>query len=105
MKTYQWKTNSNAAPFFSDPSEGFIDADNPMDALRKVVSNYKHPAGIYSAAILKPTPENPVVARYLSARAATAEKAPTGLTKWEGNDLYVDGVKIPLAEEVFEVLG
>jgi len=100
--TYQWKANSNSAPFFSDPSEGFIEADNPMAALRKVVSDYKHSCGLFSAVILEPTPENPVVARYLSARAATVGKAPSGLTQWKGDDLYVDGVKIPLVEEVFE---
>ena len=29
MNTYQWKANSNAAPFFSDPSDGFIEAESP----------------------------------------------------------------------------
>jgi len=74
MTTYQWKANSNSAPFFSDPSEGFIEADDPMTALRKVVSDYEHSCGFFSAVILEPTPENPVVARYLSARAATVER-------------------------------
>lgn len=102
MPTYQWKANSNAAPLTSDPSEGFIDADSPMDALREVVASYDHPLGLYSAVILEPTPENSVVARYLSARAATVRKAPVGLTKWEGDDLYVDGVRVTPAEEIFE---
>lgn len=105
MLTYQWKANSNAAPFFSDPSEGFIEAATPMDALKKVVAEYDHPCGLFSVAIYEPSPENPILARYLSIRAATQAKAPIGLTKWEGDILYVNGKKIPLAEkEVWEDL-
>lgn len=102
MAVYQWKANSNAAPFFSDPSEGFTEAQAPMEALRKVVEDYSHPLGLFSAVILEPSPKNPVLARYMSARAATQERAPGGVYKWEGNDLYVNGVKMPLQEEVFE---
>lgn len=102
MTVYQWKANSNAAPFFSDPSEGFTEAQTPMEALRKVVESYDHSLGLFSAVVLEPSPKNPVLARYMSARAATQEKAPAGVHKWVGDDLYVDGVKIPLQEEIFE---
>jgi hypothetical protein len=37
MKTYQYVTNSNAAPFFSDQDSGFIEAADSMEALKKVV--------------------------------------------------------------------
>ena len=102
METYQWKANSNAAPFFSDSSEGFINAESPMEALHKVVAGYTHPCGLFAATISLPTPENPVVARYLSARAATAEEAPSGLTKWVGDILYVDEIEIPASKEIYE---
>lgn len=105
MAVYQWKANSNAAPFFSDPSEGFIEAQTPMEALRRVVESYHHPLGLFSAVILESSPRNPVLARYMSARAATQERAPVGVYKWIGNDLYVSGVKIPLEEEIFEEVG
>lgn len=105
MNTYQWKANSNAAPFFSDPSEGFIEAESPMAALRKVVKDYDHSCGLFSAVILEPTPENRVLARYLSKRAATQVKAPCGLTRWEGDRLFVNGVEIPLEESIFEEVG
>ena len=102
MPVYQWKANSNAAPFFSDPSDGFIEARTPMKALKEVVENYDHSCGLFSAIILDPSPKNPVLARYLSRRAATQNNAPVGLTKWEGNKLYVNGKEIPLVEEVWE---
>lgn len=102
MPTYQWKANSNAAPFFSDTSEGFIDDETPMDALEKVVSEYDHPCGLFAVVILEPTPANKILARYLSKRAATQDKAPCGLTKWAGDNLYVDGKLIPLVDEVYE---
>lgn len=102
MKTYQWKANSNAAPFFSDPSEGFIDAEGPMEALKKVVADYTHPCGLYAATILEASPDNHVLARYLSNRAATQAKAPNGMTKWEGDTLYVNGKEIPLRDELWE---
>lgn len=103
MNIYQWKANSNAAPFFSDPSDGFVEAEAPMEALKKVVAEYDHPRGLFSAVVLEPSPKNPVLARYLSRRAATQMKAPCGLTKWEGDNLYVGGKLIPLErEEVFE---
>ncbi|GAG66938.1 unnamed protein product, partial [marine sediment metagenome] len=53
METYQYRTNSNAAPFFSDPGDGFIEAETPMEALKDVVANYSHDCGLYSATIVK----------------------------------------------------
>jgi hypothetical protein len=102
MNIYQWKANSNAAPFFSDLSEGFMEEESPMAALRKVVKNYNHPCGLFSAVILEPTPENRVLVRYLSKRAATQDKAPCGVTRWDGDRLFVNGVEIPLEESIFQ---
>ena len=41
--------NSFAAPFLSDQSSEFVEADTPEDALVRHADNYKHPAGLYSA--------------------------------------------------------
>jgi hypothetical protein len=103
-KVYQWMTNSNAAPFFSDTDSGFTESSDPMSALEKIVKSYKHPCGLFAAAIKLPTPENPVVARYLSARAATQNAAPCGLTGWREDRLYVDGKKVPEKKEVYELV-
>ena len=104
FRTYQYQTNSNAAPFVSDTDRGFIESSDPMAALEEVVKNYSHPMGLFAAVISAPTPENPVLARYLSARAATQEAAPSGTTGWEEDGLYVDGKKVSDKKEVFELV-
>lgn len=91
MKTYQFQTNSNAAPFCSDSNSGFIEAESPMQALKEVVSKYTHPAGLYSASINEATVENKMVARYLSSRAATSYCAGVGSHETKGGKLYVNG--------------
>lgn len=101
-KTYQWHTNSNAAPFCSDSDSGFIEAGSPMEALKKIVSEYKHPAGLYAATINEPTVENKMVARYLSARANTASKAGTGLYETRNGELYVNDKPAKKHNEIYE---
>ena len=103
-KVYQYVTNSNAAPFFSDTDSGFIEATDPRSALEQIVRSYKHPAGLYAVIIKLPTPENPVVARYLSGRAATSASVPTGLTQWKEDSMYVDDKKIPDKKELYEIV-
>lgn len=51
MTEYFISANSFAAPFFSDNSEAFIKAKSPEAALKKFVSGYKHPCGLYAAAV------------------------------------------------------
>lgn len=51
MKEYFFFANSNAAPFFSDESTGYIKGKNPEDALQKFRRRYKHPCGLFFAAI------------------------------------------------------
>lgn len=101
---YQWITRSNAAPFVSDTDLGFIESTDPMSALEKIVKSYKHPCGLFSAAIMAPTPKNPILARYLSSRAATQDAAPCGLTQWKTDGLYVDGKKMPEKKELYELV-
>ena len=75
MKTYYYQTNSKAAPFFSDTNKGFVEAESAMEALKKIVSGYTHPCGLFSAAIMLPEPSEKVVARFLSASAVAQQKA------------------------------
>jgi hypothetical protein len=51
MPEYFVVTNSFAAPFVSDTDVRFIVADDPASALTEVVNTYRHPAGLYSAAV------------------------------------------------------
>lgn len=41
--------NSKAAPFFSDESESFMEAETPHEALGKFVESYDHPCGLFAA--------------------------------------------------------
>ena len=75
MKVYFWETNSNAAPFFSDPNIGFIEAETAMKALKEVVAKYKHPCGLYAAIVTTCEPQPKTLARYLSAKAVATEEA------------------------------
>lgn len=40
---------SFAAPFVSDPSDAFVEAETPEAALEQFAADYKHPMGLYSA--------------------------------------------------------
>ena len=53
MKEYFIYATSNPAPFCGDTSEGFIKGTSPEDALSKYKKKYKHPAGLYYAAVYK----------------------------------------------------
>lgn len=43
--------NSFAAPFFSDTSHGFKEAESPEKALKLFAESYSHPCGLYSAIV------------------------------------------------------
>lgn len=102
MKTYQFNTNSNAAPFFSDSDSGFIDAESPLDALEKVVKKYDHPAGLYAATINECSEKNTMLARYLSAKAATSKLGGTGMHQWKNGRLFVNDKEIEMKKELWE---
>ena len=51
MKEFFIVSNSCAAPFFSDTGMSFVFGDTPEQALGLFVKNYKHPFGLYAAAI------------------------------------------------------
>lgn len=49
MPEYFIQANSFAAPFFSDTSYSFVEADDPRSALEKFSKEYSHPAGLFAA--------------------------------------------------------
>ncbi len=51
MTEYYIEANSFAAPFFSDQSHGYVEADNCALALEKFAADYKHPCGLYAAVV------------------------------------------------------
>lgn len=51
MPEYFVFTNSFAAPFFSDSSTKYVEGDTPQEAMAKAVKDYKHPAGLFAAAL------------------------------------------------------
>lgn len=43
-----YRANSKAAPFFSDTSEGYVEAKNAIEAAHKVRKDYSHPCGLFA---------------------------------------------------------
>jgi hypothetical protein len=60
---------------FSDESRRFIEAGDPVNALKMAVEAYDHPCGLFAANITTCEPEPKVMARFLSARAVAQEDA------------------------------
>jgi hypothetical protein len=50
MTEFYIETNSFAAPFFSDSSHTYVEANSAADALEKTAAAYSHPARLYAAA-------------------------------------------------------
>jgi hypothetical protein len=48
MKEFFFVANSNAAPFFSDTTTGFVKAETAKEALKKAVGEYQHSCGLYA---------------------------------------------------------
>lgn len=71
MPEYFIVTNSFAAPFMSDMDTQYIFAESPEDALARLATRYRHPAGLYAAVA------------YASADAYHKGKAP--LARWMSN--------------------
>lgn len=73
-------TASNAAPFFGDTDEKFIEAANPAEAVRLTRANYKHPAGLYALSVYSDAnsyhKRQPPLAQWLSPRARVRDGLP-----------------------------
>lgn len=76
MTEYFIVANSFAAPFISDTSKGFVEANSPEEALNKFAENYTHPCGLYAAVCYKDAnaeaKRERVLARWLSTAAMVA---------------------------------
>lgn len=53
MTEYFYVARSNAAPFFSDTWEGYVEAESPDSAIQKLLSENDHPAGMFALALWK----------------------------------------------------
>lgn len=49
MTEFYIEANSFAAPFFSDQSNGYVEAADAAEALLKFAADYSHPCGLYAA--------------------------------------------------------
>lgn len=105
MPIYQWKTNTNGCPMVSEPHDGFIRANTPLEAINKVINRHNHPCGLFSAGIFDVSEENRLLVRYDSKRAATQSDAPCGTHHWDGDRLYVDDVLMVSKSARIEVFG
>jgi hypothetical protein len=102
-KHFRYIINSQEEPYIITTRVGITMAAGPMEALEKILREYKAPDKIYSA-LVEEILLKPAKARYLSARAATHEAAPEGLREWKNDGLYVDGKKVPEKEERYEII-
>jgi len=94
VNTYYWQANSVAMPFFSDSSSGFVEAETPMEALKKEVKRYgeKH---LYAMTISSCEPKPKLLARYLSVKAIATSKA----SKLTESTILKEGDKIRIRKE------
>lgn len=71
--------NSFAAPFFSDTSESFEEADSPKEALRLFAARYSHPARLFAADVYASATDyhkaKPPLARWLCNQEIARQKA------------------------------
>lgn len=74
-------TNSFAAPFFSDSGTRFVEAGSASEAIRRVVAEYKHPAGLYFAAVFASADAYHKNAKPLATWTCNHELARRALTK------------------------
>jgi type 1 glutamine amidotransferase len=51
MPEFFIQANSFAAPFVSDTSDVYVEADTPEAALEAFAADYRHPCGLYAAEV------------------------------------------------------
>ena len=82
-REYFITARSFAAPFCSDESERYVEAETPKKALEKFASEYSHPAGLYAAEC------------WTDANAYHKRQEP--LARWESYDLQ--GEKLAIGDK------
>lgn len=100
MTFFRVEFASNAAPIFSDHSHRNIEAETAMQALRTGIAEYEHPCGLFAA--IAQDSKGKTRARYLSARAATANSAPCGMLEWRGDQLFCSDKLVPPQPELWQ---
>lgn len=77
---------SFAAPFFSDTSEKYVEAETPQEALEKFAADYGHPAGLYAAEAWASADDfhkgKPFLAQWLSNHEIAKREATAGLSSY-----------------------
>ncbi len=104
VQAYSFVTRRNVFPPLEVTIDcGFVRSKGAMEALTEVARSYAIPSSLFSVEI-RALSEEPVLARYLSARAATEAAAPSGTRQWRGDGLYVDSNKMPEKSARFELV-
>ena len=93
--------NSFAAPFFSDQSDHFQEAPDPVSALELFFKSYKHPCGLYAAACYENAnayhKNGKVLARWLCNQALYLEKHKhTSFYQSGPGDFVLDGKPVKI---------
>lgn len=104
VQAYRFVTRRNVFPPLEVTTDcGFVRSRDAMEALTEVARSYATPSSLFSVEI-RALSEEPVLARYLSARAATEAAAPSGVHQWREDGLYVDDKKTPEKSARFELV-
>lgn len=90
MSEYFIEANSFAAPFFSDTSEHWIEANNPKEALEKLAIEYTHPCGLFAAVCYKDANarykgQKPIAKWLCNHELAKQENSPEGSYSYLGH--------------------
>jgi hypothetical protein len=101
------RANSFAAPFFSDESTHYVEADTPEAALEALAADYSHPAGLYAAVAYATADafhkgEEPL-AQWLCNKALliqeqTADKGAASIYSPDAEHVEISGEKFELAD-------
>ena len=94
MSEYFVVAHSFAAPFVSDESTRFVEAESPKEAAEKFAASYKHPAGLYAANVYASADsyhkDGPILARWRSNQSIAVEGA-TSIYGHGPGDVEIDG--------------
>lgn len=79
MTEYFYKVRTFAAPFIGDELDGYIEAEDPTDAVNKVLAESTHPSGVFALDI------------YANADSFHKELAPLAI--WRSEKALKQGVR------------
>jgi hypothetical protein len=95
---YFIRAASFAAPFVSDESTDYVEADTPEEALLAFVERYKHPMGLYSADAYASADayykDQPRLARWLCNKQRVLDEATSGKSAYSVYSPSADAVEV-----------